>query len=131
MAKDERRLDGRVALVTGAAVRLGRAIAVSLAEAGASVAIHHHLSEKAAATVVAGLRAAGHRAEAFRADLTDDAALDGLLPAVEAALGPVSVLVNSAGRFDSAAFLEIEHFGTSFIGQLRRRSDVTGAKVDG
>jgi pteridine reductase len=131
VAKDERRLDGRVALVTGAAVRLGRAIAVSLAEAGASVAIHHHLSEKAAATVVAGLRAAGHRAEAFRADLTDDAALDGLLPAVEAALGPVSVLVNSAGRFDSAAFLDTPDAVLDAVWQLNARAPFRLARAVG
>jgi pteridine reductase len=106
VASRERRLDGRVALVTGAAIRLGKAIAESLADAGASVAVHHHGSEAEAKELVAALRASGHRAEAFRADLSDDAALDGLLPAVERALGEVSVLVNSAGRFDNAPFLE-------------------------
>lgn len=102
----ERRLDGRVALVTGSAIRLGKAIAESLADAGATLAIHHHASEAEAQALVAALRASGHRAEGFGADLTDDAALDGLLPQVEKGLGPVSVLVNSAGRFDSAPFLE-------------------------
>ena len=106
MARQERRLEGRVALVTGAAIRLGKAIAESLADAGASVAIHHHASEKGAVALAQSLRAAGHRAEAFRADLSDDAALDGLLPAVERALGEVSVLVNSAGRFDQVPFLQ-------------------------
>ena len=106
MASRERRLDGRVALVTGAAIRLGKAIAESLADAGAAVAIHHHESASEAKAVVAMLQASGRRAEAFGADLTDDVALDGLLPRVERALGPVSVLVNSAGRFDSAPFLE-------------------------
>lgn len=103
---DERRLDGRVALVTGAAVRLGRAIAEALADAGATVAIHHHGSAEQAAGVLTALRAAGHRAEAFRADLTDDAALDGLVGSVERTLGPVSILVNSAGRFDQVPFLD-------------------------
>lgn len=131
MAKDERRLDGRVALVTGAAVRLGRAIAVSLAEAGASLAIHHHGSKEAAASVVAGLRAAGHRAEAFGVDLMDDAALDGLLPAVEAALGPVSVLVNSAGRFDTAPFLDTPDAMLDAVWQLNARAPFRLARAVG
>ncbi len=95
-----------MALVTGAAVRLGRAIAESLADAGASLAIHHHASAQAAADLVVALRARGHRAEAFGADLSDDGALDALLPKVERQLGEVSVLVNSAGRFDQAPFLQ-------------------------
>jgi pteridine reductase len=106
LAGSERRLDGRVALVTGGAIRLGKAIAESLADAGASVAIHHHGSGAEAAALVVALRAAGHRAEAFRADFSDDAALDALLPSVEQKLGEVSVLVNSAGRFDKVPFLE-------------------------
>jgi pteridine reductase len=106
VAGRERRLDGRVALVTGAAIRLGKSIAESLADAGASVAIHHHGSETEALAVVAALRASGHRAAAFRADLSDDASLDALLPSVEKQLGEVSVLVNSAGRFDRVPFLE-------------------------
>jgi pteridine reductase len=120
VAQDERRLEGRVALVTGAAIRLGKAIAESLADAGASVAIHHHGSE--AEAVVGALRAAGHRAAAFRVDLTDDAALDGLLPAVERTLGEVSVLVNSAGRFDRASFLETPDRMLDALWQLNARA---------
>ena len=101
-------MDGRVALVTGAAVRVGRAIAESLADAGASVALHYDASADEAAALVAALRARGHRAEAFGADLRDDAALDGLLPRVERQLGEVSVLVNSAAQFQRADFLETE-----------------------
>lgn len=122
MASGERRLDGRVALVTGAAIRLGKAIAESLADAGASVAIHHHGSLAEAKALVASLRTSGHRAEAFRADLSDDAALDGLLPAVERALGEVSVLVNSAGRFDSAPFLETQDAVLDAVWRLNARA---------
>jgi pteridine reductase len=129
VARDERRLDGRVALVTGAAVRLGKAIAFGLADAGASVAIHHHGSE--AAAVVGALRAAGHRAEAFRADLTDDAALDGLLPAVERTLGEVSVLVNSAGRFDKAPFLETQDALLDAVWRLNARAPFRLARAAG
>jgi len=122
VASRERRLDGRVALVTGAAIRLGKAIAESLADAGASIAIHHYGSEVEARTLVASLRAAGHRAEAFRADLSDDGALDGLLPAVERGLGEVSVLVNSAGRFDSAPFLETDDAVLDAVWRLNARA---------
>jgi pteridine reductase len=131
VARDERRLDGRVALVTGAAIRLGKAIAESLADAGASVAIHHHGSEADAAAVVGALRAAGHRAEAFRVDLTDDAALDGLLPAVEKKLGEVSVLVNSAGRFDKAAFLDTQDALLDAVWKLNARAPFRLARAVG
>ena len=118
----ERRLDGRVVLVTGAAIRLGKAIAESLADAGASVAIHHHGSQAEATALVATLRAAGHRAQAFRADLSEDGALDALLPAVEQALGEVSVLVNSAGRFDAAPFLGTEDALLDAVWRLNARA---------
>jgi pteridine reductase len=120
--REERRLDGRVALVTGAAIRLGRAIAEAIADAGAAIAIHHHGSAEEASSVLASLRAAGHRAEAFRADLTDDAALDRLVTSVERALGPVSVLVNSAGRFDTAPFVDTPDAMLDSVWRLNARA---------
>lgn len=111
-----------MALVTGAAVRLGRAIAENLADAGASVAIHHHQSVEEAAALVHFLRAGGHRAAAFGADLSDDRALDGLLPRVEEELGPVSVLVNSASRFDKVPFLETEDALLDAVWRLNARA---------
>ncbi len=101
-------LDGRVALVTGGGIRLGRAIVQALAAEGATVAVHHHGSGEAARVLVAELRRAGRRADAFQADLTEDAQLAALVPAVERALGPVHVLVNSAARFTHAAFLDTD-----------------------
>lgn len=101
-------LDGRVALVTGGGIRLGRAIVQALAADGAAVAVHHHGSGEAARALVAELRAAGRRAEAFRADLTQDAQLGALVPEVERVLGPVQVLVNSAARFTRAPFLDTD-----------------------
>jgi pteridine reductase len=100
------KLDGRVALVTGGGIRVGRAIVQSLAEGGATVAVHHHGSGTAAAALVSELKAQGQRAQAFAADLADDAQLERLAQAVEAALGPVSVLVNSAARFTRADLLD-------------------------
>ncbi len=101
-------LDGRVVLVTGGAIRLGRAIVQALAAEGATLAVHHHGSGEAAEALVSELRSAGRRAQAFRADLTDDAQLASLVPEVERALGPVQVLVNSAARFTRAAFLDTD-----------------------
>jgi NAD(P)-dependent dehydrogenase (short-subunit alcohol dehydrogenase family) len=92
-------LRGRTALVTGAARRLGRAIAEDLAAAGAHVAVHHHTSTDDAEAVVAGIRARGGTAERFAADLGDPAAIAPLVAAVVARLGPVDVLVNNASVF--------------------------------
>jgi NAD(P)-dependent dehydrogenase (short-subunit alcohol dehydrogenase family) len=90
----------RVALVTGGAHRLGRAIALLLAEVGFAVAVHCHRSVDAAGQTAAEVRARGRRAAVLAADLMDEAAVRGLLPAAAAALGPVGVLVNNASIFD-------------------------------
>jgi len=92
-------LRGRTALVTGAARRIGRAIAEDLAAAGAHVAIGHHTSVDEAEAVVAGIRARGGTAERFAADLGDPCAVEALAAAVAARLGPVDVLVNNASVF--------------------------------
>src|SRR5262249_48134999 len=89
-------------------IRVGRAIVQALAAEGATVAVHHHGSAADARALVTELRQAGGRAEAFRADLTDDGQLAALVPKVERALGPVSVLVNSAARFTRAPFLDTD-----------------------
>lgn len=101
-------LDGRVTLVTGGAIRVGRAIVQALAADGATVAVHHHGSVDEARSLVAELRSRGLRAEAFRADLTDDVQLAALVVDVERALGPIQVLVNSAAQFTRAPFLETD-----------------------
>jgi NAD(P)-dependent dehydrogenase (short-subunit alcohol dehydrogenase family) len=93
------------ALVTGAARRIGAVIARRLAEQGYAVGVHANRSIEEAEALAAALRAAGFRAEALAADLSDRAALDGLLPACAAALGPVRLLVNNAAgfRYDTAS----------------------------
>ena len=102
----ERPLEGRVALVTGAGVRLGKAIALELGRAGAWVAVHHHSSAEGAREVVEAIRIDGNRAEAFQADLSQSQAAEALVAAVEAKLGPISALVNSAAIFHRMPFLE-------------------------
>src|SRR5262249_7644053 len=99
-------LEGRVALVTGGGIRIGRAVVQALAAGGATVAVHHHASVPAAAALGQELTAKGRQARAFAADLTDDSQLEGLVREVESALGPVSVLVNSAASFTRADLLD-------------------------
>jgi NAD(P)-dependent dehydrogenase (short-subunit alcohol dehydrogenase family) len=102
----ERKLAGKVALVTGGGVRLGRALAEGLGRAGADVAVHYHSSRAGAEEAVAAIRAMGGRAQAFQADLTRTETGGPLVEQVERELGPLSILVNSAARFDRAAFEE-------------------------
>jgi len=88
-----------VALVTGGARRIGRAIALDLAAHGWVVAVHHHHSASEAAEVVALIEAAGGRAAALAADLADPAEVAKLVPACVAALGAPTLLVNNAALF--------------------------------
>lgn len=90
-------LSGRRAVVTGASRGIGRAIAEALAGAGAEVLVHYNASEAAASEVVAGIRAAGGKAWAAQADVTDPAQVKALFDAVEARWGAVDILVNNAG----------------------------------
>jgi NAD(P)-dependent dehydrogenase (short-subunit alcohol dehydrogenase family) len=89
-----------VALVTGSARRLGREIALDLARHGWDVAVHYRGSEAEARQVVGELAALGARAEAFRADLSDESACNALLPAVAAHFGAVDAVVNNASIFE-------------------------------
>ena len=92
-------LRGQVALVTGGAHRVGRSIAITLAEAGATVAIAYHRSEDQANQTVEELRAHGVDAEAFAADLATPREAAKLITAVTDRLGPIAALVNSASSF--------------------------------
>jgi NAD(P)-dependent dehydrogenase (short-subunit alcohol dehydrogenase family) len=89
----------RAALVTGAGQRIGRALALALADSGFSVAVHYRASRAAAEEVAAAIRGRGRGAAALAADLADETAARALLPRAQAALGPVGVLVNNAGVF--------------------------------
>lgn len=89
------RLDGRVALVTGATAGLGGAMAEALASAGADV-VCHGLAEPPEETMAA-VRAHGRRTAAVVGDLSDPSTALQLVEEAEAALGPVDVLVNNAG----------------------------------
>ena len=89
-----------IVLITGAAQRIGREIALELAGAGWSVAVHYRHSQAAAQQTVADLRKLGVRAEAFAADLAIESECEALVPAVCAALGRIDAVVNSASAFE-------------------------------
>jgi NAD(P)-dependent dehydrogenase (short-subunit alcohol dehydrogenase family) len=90
----------RIALVTGAARRIGRAIALDLAARGYGVGIHYHRSEAEAAQVVGAIKAAGGRAVALRADLGRERESISLIGHLADALGPPDLLVNNASLFE-------------------------------
>ncbi|HWZ86834.1 MAG TPA: SDR family oxidoreductase [Thermoanaerobaculia bacterium] len=96
-------LDGRVALVTGAGVRVGRAIALALAGAGADVVVHYRGSAGAAEDVCAAIRSLGRRAAPLAADLTRPEACRDLVRAAAAAMGGLDLLVHSAANFHRAS----------------------------
>jgi 3-oxoacyl-[acyl-carrier protein] reductase len=85
------------ALVTGASRGIGRAIALALAADGCRVAVNYRASQADAEAVAAAIRSAGGEAQAFPADIADPVQAAELVRQVEAALGPVTVLVCSAG----------------------------------
>lgn len=90
----------RVALVTGAAKRLGREIALDLARHGWDIALHFRHSFAEAQDTAAELRELGARAHLLQADLADEAACRALLPLAVAALDQVDAVVNSASTFE-------------------------------
>ncbi len=90
-------LTKRIALVTGGSRGIGRAIAISLAEAGAAVAVNYREKSAEAEAVAKAIRDAGGRAVAIAADVSKTAEVARMMAAVERELGPVDVLVNNAG----------------------------------
>jgi NAD(P)-dependent dehydrogenase (short-subunit alcohol dehydrogenase family) len=90
----------RVALITGAARRIGRAIALHLAERSWRIVVHHHRSQQAAEEVAADVRALGGEAVAIATDLAETEAVRQLIPrVVDAFGGPPSCLINNASLF--------------------------------
>ncbi len=103
-------LNGKVALVTGAGRRIGRAIALKLAARGATVAVHYRTSQAEADALVAELSASGRTARTFRANLENVAEIETMVADVLAAFGRIDVLVNSASIFNRTPLEEVtEH----------------------
>jgi NAD(P)-dependent dehydrogenase (short-subunit alcohol dehydrogenase family) len=90
----------RVVLVTGAAKRIGREIAITMAQRGWDVAVHYGQSSAEAAKLVAEVQAIGQRAVALQCDLAHESEVKTLLPRAIAALGSVSCVVNNASLFE-------------------------------
>jgi NAD(P)-dependent dehydrogenase (short-subunit alcohol dehydrogenase family) len=103
----EKPLHGQVALVTGGAKRLGRAISLALAGAGARVTVNYNTSEKEAAELVKEIERQGSEAAAIQADDSRPAEVKRLVAAAEKQLGGVDILVNNAGIFARYAWQEI------------------------
>lgn len=90
----------KTVLVTGGAHRIGRALALDLAAQGWAVAIHYHSSIEAADEIVGAIAAQGGQAQAFAANLMDDAETEALFTTVHQAMGPVTALINNASTFE-------------------------------
>lgn len=87
-------------LITGAAQRIGRTIALDLAAHGFGVAVHYGKSQEAAENLVKSIRDAGGRATSVKADLAIESEVAAIIPTVAKALGPLTVLVNNASQFE-------------------------------
>lgn len=95
---------GRGVLITGAAKRIGRAIALALAERGADIVIHYHRSEDAARETAREIEARGVRALALQADLANVREIERLIERAADALGRLDILVNNASVFFRTPF---------------------------
>ena len=102
-----RKLEGRVALVTGGGKNIGRAIVLALADLGASVAVHGLTDPAAAEATAQDAAAKGGAAMAFTADVADYAEVERLGQEVKDRLGPVEILVSNAAIRPGASLLEL------------------------
>src|SRR5687768_18281357 len=112
----------RVGLVTGGAVRLGRAIARGLAGSGYDLAITYNSSEAPARKLASELSAAGRRCELVRADLADPSASETVVSRVQQAFGRLDLLVNSAASFDARPLLEVDAAAWDAVMDLNARA---------
>ena len=105
MAKaDSKPLAGKTALVTGGALRLGRASALALAQAGADVAITFRTSARAARQTVLDIRKLGVRAVALPCDVTEEASVKAMVRQAVKELGGLDILVNNAANYETVEF---------------------------
>ena len=112
-------LEGRVALVTGGGRRVGRALALGLAGAGADVFVHYNVSAEPARAVAAEIEAMGRRAAVGSVDLADPGQAARLVSMAAEAIGEVSILVNSASLFATDTLNDVTVEG------WRRSQDLT------
>ena len=109
-------LEGKVALVTGASKGIGAEIARELAARGAAVAVNYSGSKAGAEKVVEEIKAAGGKAIAVQANLSDPDSIGPLVEKTARELGPISILVNNAGIYEFSPIETVtpEHFHKQF-----------------
>jgi NAD(P)-dependent dehydrogenase (short-subunit alcohol dehydrogenase family) len=114
-------LQGKTALVTGAARRLGRASALALAQAGADVAITFRNSVREAQETIVDISALGVRAFALRCDVTDEASVRAMMKEAGRELGRIDILVNNAGNYETVEFekLTVQQWDAIFASNTR------------
>lgn len=103
----ESSLAGKVALVTGAGKRIGRSVALRLAQEGAGVIVNYRSSKSEAEEITAQITTLGRRALAVQADVAKRADVAAMFAAVEREFGRLDILVNNAGIFFPAKFEEL------------------------
>jgi NAD(P)-dependent dehydrogenase (short-subunit alcohol dehydrogenase family) len=118
---ERKSLSGKVALITGGSKRLGRASALTLAEAGADVAITFRESALEAQHTVIDISSLGVRAVAVRCDVTDEKSVKNAIKETRAELGGIDVLVNNAGNYETAEFekLTLKQWDAIFASNTR------------
>ena len=121
MLPDAKPLRGKVALITGAARRLGKASALALAQAGADVAITYLRSARDADRTLEELRRAGVSAKTIRCDVTDPGSVRRAIKSVISEFGGLDILVNNAGNYESVDFnaITLEQWDAIFASNVR------------
>jgi len=130
------RCEGKIVLVTGAQQGIGRAVALRFAQEGADVALNFFDDKSAAEAIAAQIVSLGRRCAMIRADVSKSADIRQMVATVENDLGPIDVLVNNAGIFPRAPFLELTEdewnavLTTNLTGSFICAQEVTRRMVD-
>jgi len=121
MSAESKILSGKVALVTGGAKRLGRASAVTLARAGADVAITYLRSQREAEKTLKQIQDLGSRGFAVRCDVTRESSVRNSVRSVAQRFGGIDILVNNAGNYETVEFdrLTLEQWDAIFASNVR------------
>lgn len=122
-------LNGKTAFVTGGSRGIGRAIALSLAEAGANVCLTYREKIGEAEDVVDEIRSRNRRAIALKMDVTDRASVEAAAQCAREALGPISILVNNAGINKPEDFDKVSDADWDFVLAANLRGPFTCAQV--